>query len=351
MIKVGKLFKELPQNRNGNYWILLYMAASFGIELCFFTEKDIDFAAGKVNGLFYIEGKKVRKLVPLPKIIDNQIVPLTGNAALFKELEKTSYIARHRLGLNKLQQYAALSEDGTFSHILIPTQTVQSPEQVKKIVADFGGTAALKPVNSMKGQGVSLVRQIQEHFEVCEGSVRHLKTADEFGLYAAQLAAKKYIIQPNIQSRTKDDQPFDIRIRAQRKSASEFVHCMYPRIGSVGGVTSNIHTGGGSMPLGPFLAANFPDEQVIIKSALSKLAAEFPPYFQKFVKDPIFDIGLDIGIIRDPLNNNEIALRMFEANAFPGASGNVGERTSLETSRAVLQYYRYIYNNYTKVDK
>ena len=96
------------------------------------------------------------------------------------------------------------------------------------------------------------------------------------------------------------------------------------------------------MPIESFLVENFNEMASEVKAALEKFAMTFPPYYQKFLKHPFFDLGFDIGIEK---TNDSFKLWLFEVNVGPQFSfkNNLAE-LHMKIARATLECYRYLYS-------
>ncbi|MDR1322309.1 MAG: YheC/YheD family protein [Gracilibacteraceae bacterium] len=344
MITVGMLFESMPQNKKGVYYSLLYMAQSHNIELFFFTPEDTDFQNESINGLFFEGGKTIRKLTEIPPLIDNHIPPLEPKIIeYYRKLEKHTHIPRHRLGLNKLGQYRKITSENKFSYLMIPTQIVKCCSDIIRVFEVFGTNEIIvKSYYGIQGKGIVKIAKSQIGYTI--SSNKYLSDMDELGLrdFFRQFPLKNHIAQTVANSRTLRGEPFDIRIRVQRRNGNEHYFDMYPRIGSKGNVTSNIHTGGYSFPIKTFLEWEYGQVWQKVYTELERLGTEFPTYFQKFLDEPFFDLGLDVGI--EKREDMSFQLCLFEINAFPGASGNLGERTGIGTIIATFEYYHYLYD-------
>lgn len=154
----------------------------------------------------------------------------------------------------------------------------------------------------------------------------------EIASYLEQYVAKKYIVQPYIQSRTEEGLPFDIRIHVRRGKDGQWMPVkVYPRIGRGDGITSNLSQGGSIAQLKPFLKRQFMQNSIKIEKELNKLAVEFPTYFQRAYDKPLAALGLDIGI------DEKGKLWLFEVNPYPGST-----MFELESQQVAMGYAKYI---------
>ena len=158
--------------------------------------------------------------------------------------------------------------------------------------------------------------------------------------YEENFTQVKYILQPHINSRTLQGNPFDIRVHARRGANGKFKTISYPRVGNVGGVVSNLAAGGYISPLEPFLRTEYGDDYDIVYNKLKTFASTFPDYYQSFFNDTIFDIGIDVGIQK---RGDTYELKVFEAYIQPGTA-----YIEVEDAINCLEYYRYIAQQISK---
>ena len=349
MIKVGALIRviDMPQDDHSIYFsnavLLLHMAASYGVELFLFSHKDIDLKNNTLNGLFVEDGKLVRHLAPIPPIVDNKTAATRTDKVtteLFAQLKERTSFTRNFTNFAKWGQYERLSSDSEFSHLVIPTRRLQKDPDLRRLCDELGDDLILKPENSSRGRGIVGVRRAGGGFEVIVDDIEtRLMAPEELKEFIGGFT-ENYIAQTRVDSTLSSGRPFDVRILVQRKDADSHAFVMYPRIGG-GRIKSNLAAGGRTMPIDTFLAEFFCEMADEAKAKLEAFARTFPPYFQKFLKYPFFDMGLDIGIERV---DGSIRLRLFEVNQFPNFSfkGNYGE-LHYEIARATLACYRYLH--------
>lgn len=332
MKKVKNHFWEMS---NARYPMFL-MAAHFNIELLFFEPQNIDFENQTVKALAMKDGKVIQKVAPLPKIIDNDIMMSRGETApIMNRLKEYCYLIRPIGGMGKQKFFNELSKDGRFNEFLITTYTVASFENLSDLLEQYGDVI-LKPGNGVGGGGVFRIKIEDGNYVVTSKTeTTTLKKPEELlKLYKENFTQKPYLLQPYVTSRTRQGNPFDIRIHARRGAEGKYKTFLYPRIGNADGVISNVVAGGFTMKLENFLPAEFGDDWKKVYNQLMDLADRFPDYYQSFYDDTIFDIGIDVGIQK---RGDVYELKLFEAYIQPGF-------TLIRDEVAVtnFDYYRYI---------
>jgi hypothetical protein len=350
MITVGVLFRELPGRKNGVFMSMLYMAPSFGVDLFLYTPEDVDFESGTVNGKFFKDGKPYRKVVEIPKLTDNRMALVTTNREFYKKIEQISYCPRTRLGINKFRQNELYLEnpDPRFARFVIPSVAVaNAAELLMSFVKLKTDEIILKSAGGNQGKNIIKITRRGNVFEVNEDSVVTQVKSTDFADFFAERIPSKGFAQPCINSRaiSEGGAPFDIRVKVQRRNGTKYSSSMYPRINtSPGAITSNIHQGGFSIPIEAFLAREYGDKAEPLYMLLDAFGKTFPAYFQKFLKRPFFDLGIDVGIDRRP--DGSLQPVIFEVNCLPGSSGYLGERTGVDYILATFEYYHHLWNKF-----
>ncbi|GHU62237.1 hypothetical protein FACS189418_3250 [Clostridia bacterium] len=341
MITVGRLLKNVPlSDRTNSFYHMLYMARAFDVDLFLFAPKDVDWTKQEINGIFFENGDIYRKIVPIPPLVDNQF------NLIDKELAPYTLLTRKSLGLSKYTAYKALAEAKTdqFKNMLIPTKLLKKFEDLKNALDEWQGEVVVKPCNGENGNGVVKIQQKNNQYFMTIGAEKKELDLPKLKDYYTKLS-KEHLVQPVIDCRTRNGEPFDIRVRCCRNAVNgEFVVNLYPRIGNANGMVSNIHTGGYSMPCELFLKNEFDSEWSEIQERLIRFGKEFPAYYQSFCRNPIFEIGLDVSINTDKEGKRKFWL--FEANSFPTGTINLGGNVGTNLIMAYFQYYHSVYKHY-----
>lgn len=333
MKKIKNHFWEMSNAR----FPMFLMAKHFNIELLFFNPEDIDFDKNTVKAITLENCVVVHKVAPIPKIIDNDIALSRGDTLeIMNRLKERAYFIRPIGAWGKQKFYTEFSREGSFNEFLIHTHTIEGFENFLSLFDKYHGDVVLKPARGVGGGGVARITLAEGKYIVnAKTKTFTLENAAALSQYYAEnFAGKKYLLQPYITSRTRQGNPFDIRIHARRGAEGKFKTFLYPRIGNPDGVISNVVAGGFTMKLDAFLQAEFGNDSKKVYNQLVDLAARFPDYYQSFYSDTIFDIGIDVGIQK---RGNVYELKLFEAYIQPGF-------TLIRDEVAVtnFEYYHYI---------
>lgn len=328
--------------QNKNIWhpqhtvcAMFYTAKEFNIELLLFTPSDINFENKTINATVLENGVRVQKIVPFPKIIENSVMAGEDGRKL-DLLEKDCYLIRHSLNKTKQQVYDMLLKDGRFKEFLIESHTIDTFEQFLSLFDKYYNDVILKPLRGARGIGVARILLKNGQYIVNAGNNKFvLKNVDEFfKFYSEHFTKRKHILQPYITSRTRQGNPFDIRVHARRGAGGVFKLSPFPRIGNAAGVVSNIATGGYSMNFDTFLKVNFGNDWKILYDRLMNFGRVFPDYYQTFFPMTIFDIGVDVGIQK---RGDSYELKIFEVNTYID-----GPFFEIEDAITHFEYFRYI---------
>jgi hypothetical protein len=350
MITVAMMFKDAPQRKDGVYMSMLYMAPAFGINLFMYSVSDVDFENKTINGKFFENGKVVRRVVPIPPLTDNRLIIGIANREFYKQMAPLSYCPRNKLGINKFQQNELYLKhpDPRFADWAIPSVKTST---VEELLASFDSLKTdeiiMKSAGGNQGKGIIKIERHEGLYVASEDGFIEEIPAREFAERFADRVPRMGFAQPCINSRAVSEvgAPFDIRIKVQRRNATKYSVTMYPRINaSKGAITSNIHQGGFTIPLETFLLREYGSQSGEIREVLDAFGKTFPTYFQKFLKRPFFDLGIDIGIDRRPDGSFQPVI--FEVNYLPGGSGYLGERTGVDNIIATFEYYHYLWNKF-----
>ena len=338
---VGVLRKKTTKlPKYSELYLMTCMAKSFNIELYFFTAQDIHIQDKTVDAVL-IEGNLCTpKTIPLPTIIYNDEDSYTDESA--KEvkplIKKECYLVRNGVVSTKKKIYDILNADGRFRSFLIETHPCKSFEEFLSLFEDYNHDVILKPEDGMQGKGIVRITFNEKQYVINDNTERFIlnNVTELKDYYSEHFAQLKYILQPYIVSRTKDGNPFDVRLHACRGAQGKFCLIIYPRIGrNSKGILSNISAGGYTTSIYRFLKQEYGDEYETVYRKLATLGYTFPDYFQSFFQTKIQAMALDVGIQRV---GDSYELKIFEVQS-------IGHGTSfLEQYVSVMnmEYLQYL---------
>ena len=336
----------LRQNKTG-FWhpqstayAMFHCAKHFNIEMFCFSINDVNFEDKTINAMFLEGSKRVDRITPFPRIVDNSVLH-GADAQKLRELEKDCFLIRHSLNVTKQEVYEMLLKDGRFTEFLIQSHIIDSLEQFNALLDQYHGDVIMKPLRGARGIGVvRITRDGSSYLVNVKDQILNFN-AEEFGrFYEDNLTRRKHILQPYITSRTRLGNPFDVRVHCRRGAGGRFKVSPFPRIGNADGVVSNIATGGYSMNYDVFLKQEFGSDWQHVYEKIKRFGIEFPEYYQSFFPVTIFDIGVDMGIQH---RGSDYDFKIFEVNTYID-----GPFFEIEDAITHFEYYRYIDNMLSK---
>jgi hypothetical protein len=294
------------------------VAKAEGAELIYFSPRGIDLENRLIHGYVYENGSWQNIESPFPNVIYNSGSPEKLDRAkeiidVFKEdIPFTTF----SIG-NKMRIYERLKTADVFTPYLIPSRIVRSPRGFFDFFNQYRNIV-FKPVNGRKGQGVSLIRRINDQFRVLVSTENYDFNYDELRAYvSSKLQEEPYLVQPYINCRTRLGQVYDFRLHVQKNEEGKWViTTIYPRIGPHGSIVTNINSGGSTNYLIPFLKQEFDDDYYDVKCYLEQFSLQLAKHMDQIQQDnfseTIDELGIDVAL--DDMRK----IWLYEVNWRPG---------------------------------
>ncbi len=260
--------------------------------------------------------------VPIPSIIydrcfygddehSKQCLPIVSWLKSRKDITFLGY------GLpNKLDLYNALHST-TLASYLPATQAVTEPGIVlKELFTNI--KMILKPINGSAGYGIYYLQKNEKTY--------HVKTEKQKKMISrifpneakltqwlhSLLKQRAYLLQPYLELSTNEHQPFDIRILLQKNENGVWgERGRGIRLGSTGGILSNLSAGGTILTFTDWLASLPPVKGEFIHQELHYILTKLPDLLENEFM-PLFEIGVDIGIAKNG------SIWILDLNSKPG---------------------------------
>ena len=286
-----------------------------------------------IRGLFPEKNGWVIKETSYPDVIDNSL-PSKKTQEIHSDLEKHCYITTRRLG-TKDEMFKLMKNDGGFEDILIPYENITSIHQIDDYIDKYEHII-LKPSKGSQGKSIYQLSKENGLYKLDTDKTSQLLSVEELTKMITDKFTKRvYLIQPFINSRTKEGHPYDIRIHVRRAQDGQWeVITLLPRIGMSNAITSNVNQGGAISQTDPFLQNVFGDDFERVKASLVHVSTYFPERLQQHFDFEIDALGIDIGI------DQSGKLWFFEVNTSPGP-----KFYNSEIGEAKAQYYEHIIKN------
>lgn len=309
------------------------------IEFFFFTSEDINYKEKKINGVIYNKnGKKTKKTFEYPDVIVDRL-RMRGEKGFQKLYEEFSHIPfnneREGGAISKSTTYDIISESNIFKEFLIPYRDVDDIYDILEFLEIYSKVILKPSVGSFGDDIIYIEKKANNSFYVVLDDVKKIKTLDELTLFLKPYDEVPMVVQQFILSKTRVGAPFDIRIHVLKDSKGEWnIANIYPRIGGVEGITSNLSNGGSTSTWAAFFKNEFPEyEWKDFNKELMNFSISFSNFFQGKLDRNINEIAIDIGIDRPTMQ-----IVFFEINVnIPGCRFH-----TLEAAFYIVSYAEYL---------
>lgn len=292
---------------------LVNEALKQNVKLVVFETKDVNFKTQEINGKIFNGTIWENKKTPFPAIMINEIPGLTKNRSdgekkLREKIKCTSFLIGNKKDIyNKLNKHAQLK------NLVIPTITMKHAEEALNFLDSKYSKIVIKPVNGKQGRNVYLIEKTNKTYLVKDHVENKEYSKEDILKFIGELLKEKtYLLQPYIECKTVDDEPYDYRIHIQRNGNGEWsLTKMYPRMGDKNSILSNISRGGHTEDINDFLQKEFSDHSSDVANMLKTTAFEVAEYIDSFYKFSIDELGIDLAI------DTNGDLWLYEVNAGP----------------------------------
>ncbi|OIK14897.1 YheC/YheD family protein [Bacillus sp. MUM 13] len=337
MILIGMLHHRENPEKVIKAYAYNAVAKAEGADFFYFTPGKVNISTETITGKTYENGKWIEKEFPYPEVIYNASPPISEKASeIYEYLAQRIPFTSHSIG-NKVSVFNRIKSGKNFSQYLIPTIEANNARTVFDVV-DTYTQVIFKPVTGRQGGGILYIEKEDENsYKVNEaGSLSNFSKSQLQTAIKERIEERDYLIQPFITCKIKSGHVYDLRLHVQRDGEGEWnVTSIYPRIGPLGSVTSNISSGGYSCLLDEFLKNEFEDYWYNIKRSLEKFAVLFSRHFAALYDNISFDeFGIDVGIDKNQ------KFWIFEVNWRPGIP--VIFNGELDVARNTIQYAKYL---------
>jgi len=286
---------------------------------------------------------------PLPRVVYDRAWPTTESEKRRFRSALSSIVADRPLAfLNSRLPHKGivgelLARDKSFASLVPPTAPCEGTESLRAWLRRHGNAAFLKPAAGSQGRGaVSCVRSADGSVVLAgrTGNNRPFTLTvaserDALPRLHRWIGSRAYLMQPLLELKTVDEEPFDLRALLQKNKHGRWtVTGIAARVGSRGTVTANLHGGGHAMPasqaLNPLVGeerANALEQQ--IRATSLQIVVWLEETFGRFA-----EIGLDFGVDRSG------KLWFLEANSKPGrmAMSFAGDEAAKRSVALPLSY-------------
>ncbi len=322
------------------------IAKAEGTEMVYFSPSGVDFKTKTITGYMYNDGKWEEVTTPFPHVIYNTGSPekLAKSSDIINKLKKKIPFTTHSIG-NKMAVYHRLKEAGELKQYLIPSEVLKGTRHFFSFLDSYR-KIVFKPVNGRKGQSIVFIERVGNDFRVLIDTIEEQLSYDELRSFIEEhLRQEDFLVQPYINCRTKGGNVYDFRLHVQKNGEGNWViTSVYPRIGALGTIVSNINNGGSMNYLVPFLKQEFGDDYFNIKRYLEHfslvLAHHMDDLQQEHYSESIDELGIDVAL--DDIGK----IWIYEVNWRPGCPPTF--YLEMDVVKNTIQYCIYLANAHVK---
>jgi hypothetical protein len=335
MTLIGMLHHRADPNKVKKAYAYAAAAKAEGVDFFYFTPGRVNIKQQKIIGKVYENGQWIEKEFPFPDVIYNASYPVSDKAEqiidyLFDRIPFTS----HSIG-DKISVYNRINKAKKFNQYLIPFHKLTDVQVFLNMINRYK-KVIIKPLSGHQGGGVVLIEKYGSHYNMNAAELQSsINEKQLIEWISHKIQEKDYLVQQFITSQTKSGHVFDFRLHVQKNGDGKWViTSIYPRIGRLGTITSNMGSGGYSTYLEIFLKTEFGDSWYDIQRYLEQFAITFSNHFDSLYGNKLDELGIDVGI-----DENQ-KLWLFEVNWRPGPPNIFN--VELDVAKNTILYAKYL---------
>ncbi|MGM0876077.1 MAG: YheC/YheD family protein [Bacillota bacterium] len=337
MTLIGMLhYRKDPKNVKKAYAYAV-VAKAEGVIFFYFTPGKVNIEEQKISGKAYENGEWIEKEFPFPDVIYNASYPVSKKAEqIYDYLSDRIPFTSHSIG-DKLTVYNKIKRAKEFKQYLIPFYELTDVQMFFDMIKRYE-KVIIKPLSGHQGEGIIFIEKYGiEHYKINEaGLISSIYEKQLLDLISHKIQEQDYLVQQFISCQTKFGHVFDFRLHVQKNGEGKWViTSIYPRIGSLRNITSNMGSGGYSTYLDIFLKTEFDVSWYDIQRYLEQFAISFSNHFDSLYDSVSLDeLGIDVGI-----DENQ-KLWLFEVNWRPGPPNIYN--LELDVAKNTILYAKYL---------
>ena len=336
MILIGMLHHRAEPEKVKKAYAYAVVAKAEGVEFFYFTPGKVDIENQKINGKYYENGVWIDKDYPFPDVIYNASYPLSEKAERTVDyLSERIPFTSHSIG-NKSSVQNRIKNGKDFKQYLIPTRELTNFKDLLDMI-NLYPKIIMKPISGHQGEGILFIEKEDDEFKINNaGKISIYKKEELLDLVLLKMQEQEYLVQRFISCHIKSGHVYDLRLHVQKNGEGKWViTSIYPRIGPLGSVTSNLGSGGYTAYLDHFFKKEFNDDWFNIKRTLEHFSLIFYIHFDSLYDGLSLDeLGIDVGI-----DENQ-RLWLFEVNWRPGIP--IIFNSELDVAKNTIHYAKYL---------
>jgi hypothetical protein len=306
------LHHRLDPNKVKKSYAFAAVAKAENINFFYFTPEKVNFSNNTIIGQMYDNGEWYKKAFPFPDVIYNSGNPNSYKAqTILNHLRSFIPFTSHPVG-SKMKVYRKVKNGQIFAQHLIPSKIIEDIETIDLVMLDYL-QVIIKPVAGHQGIGVIFIEKAGENYHLIEKDTSFNLTRAEFiNSINDRINKEDYLVQPYINSKTKDGNAYDYRLHVQKNGQGHWIiTCIYPRIGPRDSIITDFTIGGSTLPIEHFLRLEFPLNHLEIYQQLVEFALGLARHLDEIYLMSFDELGFDVAL------DTEGKIWLYEVNWRP----------------------------------
>lgn len=312
------------------------VAKAEGVDFFYFTPGKVNIKQHKILGKALENGQWIQKEFPFPDVIYNaSYLPSEKTRPIYDYLYDRIPFTSHSIG-DKLSVYTRIKKAKKYKDYLIPFYELTNVQIFFDMIKRYQ-KVIIKPLSGHQGGGIVFIeRDGTNRYKMNDAGLESSMNEKQMSAWLShKVQEQNYVIQQFITSQTKSGHVFDFRLHVQKNGQGKWVvTSIYPRIGRLGTITSNMGSGGYSTYLDIFLQQEFDDSWFDTKKYLEQFAINFSNHFDSLYDNELDELGIDVGM------DASHKLWLFEVNWRPGPPNIYS--LELDVAKNTIQYAKYL---------
>lgn len=264
----------------------------------FFHPLNVDFQRRKVRGYCYRNGKLVRQVTDLPRIIHNRV--LSGHRKTNLAIIRLSRIRKVYNGIvvrNKSSVHRILVRNPLLKKYL-PQTSLYTKGNLRHYLKT-NPVVYVKPVIGSVGNGVARIEKHGNQYLFVAAGKREILDRSRIEAAASRwVKGRRFLVQQGIPLAQYNNRTFDIRVSVQKGGNHNWgVSGLVCKVANPHNKLSNLARGGKAEPIDEVLSSLFGSSWAVkeVKERIAKAAIEIAKQLNQHYPS-LADLGMDMGI-------------------------------------------------------
>ncbi|MDQ0220313.1 YheC/YheD family protein [Peribacillus cavernae] len=337
MTLIGMLHHRTDPQKVRKAYAYSVVAKAEGVNFFYFTPGKVNIDTETIIGKVYENGEWIDKEFPFPDVIYNARYPVSDKQDdIIRYLYKRIPVTSHYVG-DKLHVYHKIKRGKDFEQYLIPTDELTNTKKLTDMLGLYQ-KVIIKPASGHQGEGIVFIEKTGKGtYTINEsGQISTSNKEEMLNLVSQKMKEREYVVQRFLTFQMKSGQVYDFRLHVQKNGEGKWtITSIFPRIGPIGTITSNMGSGGYTGFFDEFLQKEYKNAWYDMKRKLEQFSISFSNHFDNLYDDVSFDeLGIDVGVDEDR------KLWVIEVNWRPGPP--VIFNCELDVARNAVLYAKYL---------